>query len=140
MINLQQEPIFDPLVRIQVMEQGHWTDSTQPWVDMPMAARLDSLGVRYWGNINGVELDSVERTCLPDVGSAVFHMEFGYINGGQYDTGNVGEADTAWGLIKNGAGMDVRIKCLKCGRKVLLPRAEFERQVRQFVKSQTSLP
>ena len=109
MINLQQEPIFDPLVRIQVMEQGHWTDSTQPWVDMPMAARLDSLGVRYWGNINGVELDSVERTCLPDVGSAVFHMEFGYINGGQYDTGNVGEADTAWGLIKNGAGMDVRI-------------------------------
>jgi hypothetical protein len=43
-----------------------------------------------------------------------------------------------WEVVRT--GMDVRIRCLKCGRKVLLPRAEFERQIRQFVKSQTSLP
>jgi hypothetical protein len=42
-----------------------------------------------------------------------------------------------WEVVRT--GMDIRIKCLTCGRRVLLPRAEFERQVKEFVKSQASL-
>ena len=37
-----------------------------------------------------------------------------------------------WEVIRT--GMDIRLRCLKCGRAVLLPRAEFERQVKEFVK------
>ncbi len=32
-------------------------------------------------------------------------------------------------------GMDFRIKCLKCGRQVLLPRPKFERGVKVVLKS-----
>ena len=42
-----------------------------------------------------------------------------------------------WEVVRT--GMDIRIKCLTCGRRVLLPRAEFERQLKQVVKSQVSL-
>jgi hypothetical protein len=38
-----------------------------------------------------------------------------------------------WEVIRT--GMDIRVKCLKCGRSVLLPRSQFERQVREFVKT-----
>ncbi|MFA5535969.1 MAG: DUF951 domain-containing protein [Bacillota bacterium] len=31
-------------------------------------------------------------------------------------------------------GMDFRIKCLGCGRQVLLPRAKFEKGVKAVVK------
>jgi len=31
------------------------------------------------------------------------------------------------------AGADVKIKCLGCGRVVMLPRLQFERKVREFV-------
>ncbi|MGI5823773.1 MAG: DUF951 domain-containing protein [Dethiobacteria bacterium] len=36
-----------------------------------------------------------------------------------------------WRIIR--VGMDFRIKCLKCGRSVLLPRAKFERKVKEIV-------
>ncbi|NLJ56788.1 MAG: DUF951 domain-containing protein [Firmicutes bacterium] len=36
-----------------------------------------------------------------------------------------------WRIIR--IGMDFRIKCLKCGRSVLLPRARFERKVKEIV-------
>ena len=42
-----------------------------------------------------------------------------------------------WEVVRT--GMDIRLKCLTCGRRVLLPRAEFERQLKQVVKSQVSL-
>jgi len=32
-------------------------------------------------------------------------------------------------------GMDIRVKCLKCGRSVLLPRSQFEKQVKEFVST-----
>ena len=31
-------------------------------------------------------------------------------------------------------GMDFRIKCLGCGRQVLLPRSKFEKSVKSIVK------
>lgn len=31
-------------------------------------------------------------------------------------------------------GMDFRIKCLKCERQVMLPRAQFEKNCKQIVK------
>ncbi|GAW93707.1 DUF951 domain-containing protein [Calderihabitans maritimus] len=31
-------------------------------------------------------------------------------------------------------GMDFRIKCLKCGRQVLIPRRKFEKSVKQIVR------
>lgn len=37
-----------------------------------------------------------------------------------------------WRIIR--VGMDFRIKCLKCGRSVLLPRQRFERKVKEIVQ------
>ena len=37
-----------------------------------------------------------------------------------------------WRIIR--VGMDFRIKCLKCGRSVLLPRQRFERRVREILQ------
>jgi len=34
-----------------------------------------------------------------------------------------------WRIIR--VGMDFRIKCLKCGRSVLLPRQRFERKLKE---------
>lgn len=32
-------------------------------------------------------------------------------------------------------GMDFRIKCLGCGRQVMLPRTKFEKSVKTIIKS-----
>ncbi|NLZ93358.1 MAG: DUF951 domain-containing protein [Firmicutes bacterium] len=34
-----------------------------------------------------------------------------------------------WSIIR--VGMDFRIKCIKCGRSVMIPRVKFEKSVRQ---------
>jgi hypothetical protein len=36
-----------------------------------------------------------------------------------------------WRVVRTGA--DIGIKCLKCGRRVLLPRSVFERRVKEFI-------
>ena len=36
-----------------------------------------------------------------------------------------------WRIIR--VGMDFRIKCIYCGRSVLIPRSRFERQVKQVL-------
>ncbi len=36
-----------------------------------------------------------------------------------------------WEVTRTGA--DIKIKCLGCGRVVMLPRLRFERRVREFV-------
>lgn len=36
-------------------------------------------------------------------------------------------------------GMDFRIKCLGCGRQVMLPRPKFEKSVRKIVKSASDI-
>lgn len=38
-----------------------------------------------------------------------------------------------WRVVRLGA--DIGIRCLRCGRKVLLPRSEFERRVKKIVES-----
>ena len=38
----------------------------------------------------------------------------------------------AWEIIR--MGMDIRIKCVHCGRSVLMPRREFERSMRRVVQ------
>lgn len=38
-----------------------------------------------------------------------------------------------WRIVRIGA--DIGIRCLKCSRKVLLPRSEFERRVKRIVES-----
>ncbi len=40
----------------------------------------------------------------------------------------------SWRIIR--VGMDFRIKCLKCGRSVLLPRRLFERKVKEITEGQ----
>ncbi len=40
--------------------------------------------------------------------------------------------DNRWKIIR--VGMDFRIKCLNCGRSVLLPRAKFEKRVREIIE------
>jgi len=42
-----------------------------------------------------------------------------------------------WEVVRT--GMDIRVKCLTCGRSVLLPRSEFEKQVKEFVKTSSLL-
>ncbi|MGZ4031044.1 MAG: DUF951 domain-containing protein [Tumebacillaceae bacterium] len=37
-----------------------------------------------------------------------------------------------WEIIR--LGMDIRMKCVKCGRSVLLPRREFERNMRKVLR------
>ncbi len=39
--------------------------------------------------------------------------------------------ENRWKIIR--IGMDFRIKCEKCGRSVLLPRARFERRVKAIL-------
>lgn len=36
-----------------------------------------------------------------------------------------------WEIIR--VGMDFRIKCLGCGRRVMLPRAKFEKSVKEII-------
>ena len=36
-----------------------------------------------------------------------------------------------WQVVRLGA--DIGIKCLKCGRRVLLTRSTFERRVKEFI-------
>ena len=36
-----------------------------------------------------------------------------------------------WRVVRLGA--EIGVRCATCGRKVLLPRAEFERRVKRFV-------
>ncbi len=38
-----------------------------------------------------------------------------------------------WEVVRT--GMDIRIRCLQCGRTVMLPRSQFERQVIEVVHS-----
>lgn len=37
-----------------------------------------------------------------------------------------------WEILR--VGMDFRIRCTKCGRMVMLPRAKFEKSVKAIVK------
>lgn len=37
-----------------------------------------------------------------------------------------------WEVVRLGA--DIGIRCLKCGRRVLMPRVKFERRIRGFIK------
>lgn len=41
-----------------------------------------------------------------------------------------------WEVMRT--GMDFRIKCLGCGRQVMLPRPKFEKSVRQVVSREGS--
>ena len=38
-----------------------------------------------------------------------------------------------WEIMR--VGMDFRIRCLKCGRMVMLPRPKFEKSVKEVVRS-----
>jgi len=40
-----------------------------------------------------------------------------------------------WRIVRVGA--DIGIRCLKCDRKVMLPRSEFERRVKRVVAPDT---
>ena len=41
-----------------------------------------------------------------------------------------------WKIIR--LGMDIRIKCVHCGRSVLIPRVKFERRVKEIKESPSS--
>lgn len=38
-----------------------------------------------------------------------------------------------WEILR--VGMDIRIKCLKCGRMVLMPRPKFEKGMKKILKT-----
>jgi hypothetical protein len=38
-----------------------------------------------------------------------------------------------WEILR--VGMDFRIRCLKCGRQVMLPRVKFEKSVKAIIRS-----
>ncbi len=38
-----------------------------------------------------------------------------------------------WEVVR--IGMDFRIKCVECGRSLMLPRSKFEKGVREIVKT-----
>jgi hypothetical protein len=37
-----------------------------------------------------------------------------------------------WEIVRLGA--DIGIRCLRCGRRVLMPRAKLERRIKEFVR------
>lgn len=39
-----------------------------------------------------------------------------------------------WQIIRTGA--DIKIKCLKCGRTVMMPRIEFNKKVKKVIKNE----
>ena len=41
-----------------------------------------------------------------------------------------------WKIIR--LGMDIRIKCVHCGRSVLIPRVKFERRVKEIKENPSS--
>ena len=43
-----------------------------------------------------------------------------------------------WEIVR--CGMDIGLKCLGCGRKVMLVRAEFDRRFRGFVRRSGEAP
>jgi hypothetical protein len=43
-----------------------------------------------------------------------------------------------WTVVRLGA--DIGLKCLGCGRRVLLPRREVERRLKQFVERASTEP
>ena len=43
-----------------------------------------------------------------------------------------------WRVVRLGA--EIGIRCLTCDRKVMLPRAEFERRIKQFVSRGNAAP
>jgi hypothetical protein len=60
---------------------------------------------------------------------------------GQYQVGQVVRlkkghpcGSNLWRILR--VGMDIRIKCLKCGRSVMLPRIRFERRVTQIMENE----
>lgn len=40
-----------------------------------------------------------------------------------------------WEIMRT--GMDFRIKCLTCGRQVMIPRVDFEKRVKKIIKTGT---
>ncbi|HHZ19971.1 MAG TPA: DUF951 domain-containing protein [Firmicutes bacterium] len=40
---------------------------------------------------------------------------------------------TDWEILR--VGMDFRLKCLSCGRIILIPRVKFEKGVKSIIKS-----
>ncbi|MGB9679712.1 MAG: DUF951 domain-containing protein [Thermoanaerobacteraceae bacterium] len=38
-----------------------------------------------------------------------------------------------WEILR--VGMDIRIKCLKCGRMILLPRSKVEKGIKKIIKT-----
>lgn len=43
-----------------------------------------------------------------------------------------------WEILR--VGMDFRIKCLGCGRLVMLPRSKFEKGVKKIIRSAAESP
>jgi hypothetical protein len=43
-----------------------------------------------------------------------------------------------WRVVRLGA--DIGLKCLKCGRRILLPRSTFERRLKAFVSRGSTAP
>lgn len=43
-----------------------------------------------------------------------------------------------WVIIR--VGMDIRIKCKKCGRSVLLQRRDFERSLKKILSQEPKVP
>ena len=39
-----------------------------------------------------------------------------------------------WEIVRLGA--DIKIKCIKCGRMVMIPRIEFNRKLKKVIKSE----
>lgn len=44
--------------------------------------------------------------------------------------------ENLWQIIR--LGMDIRIKCQKCGHSVLIPRSRFDRMIRKIIVSSES--
>ena len=40
----------------------------------------------------------------------------------------------SWEVIR--IGMDIRIKCMGCGRLVLMPRSKFEKNIKKWIRQE----
>lgn len=61
------------------------------------------------------------------------------MNDKEYETGSRVEfkkqhpcGGNTWEIIR--IGMDIKVKCLNCGRLIMLPRKEFEKKIKKVVE------
>lgn len=91
--------------------------------------KTEQAAKRYWDEIKKQSVGNEERSGQRNGRSAQGHS-------GHEKTHPCGEC--RWEVLRT--GMDFRLRCLGCGREVMLPRSKAEKGIRQILRNGESVP